>query len=107
MATDVAEFVGAAIGLYLLFGVPLLPAGVITAVVAFGVLALEQRGHRRFELAVVALLALVLLGTAYDLVALGVHWAAVADGLVPRFSGPSSVTLAAGIVGATVMPHVV
>jgi manganese transport protein len=107
MATDIAEFVGAAIGLYLLFGIPLFPAGVITAVVAFGVLALEQRGHRRFELAVVALLALVLLGTAYDLVALGVHWPAVADGLVPRFSGPSSVTLAAGIVGATVMPHVV
>ncbi len=52
MATDLAEFVGAAIGLNLLFGVPLFPAGLITAVVAFGVLALEQRGYRRFELAI-------------------------------------------------------
>ncbi len=51
MATDLAEFVGAAIGLNLLFRVPLSPAGLITAVVAFGILALEQRGYRRFELA--------------------------------------------------------
>src|SRR5918993_3819058 len=71
MATDLAEFVGAAIGLHLLFGVPLFPAGLITAVVAFGVLALEQRGYRRFELAIAALLGLVLLGFAYDLLAVG------------------------------------
>ena len=71
MATDLAEFVGAAIGLNLLFGVPLFPAGLITAVVAFAVLALEQRGHRRFELAIAALLVLVLLGFAYDLLAVG------------------------------------
>ena len=57
MATDLAEFVGAAIGLNLLFGLPLLPAGLITAVVAFGILALDQRGYRRFELAIAALLA--------------------------------------------------
>src|SRR5215471_8330754 len=59
MATDLAEFVGAAIGLNLLFGLPLLPAGLITAVVAFGILAMEQRGYRRFELAIAALLGLV------------------------------------------------
>ena len=69
MATDLAEFVGAAIGLNLLFGLPLLPAGLITAVVAFGILALDQRGYRRFELAIAALLGLVLLGFAYDLIA--------------------------------------
>ena len=62
MATDLAEFVGAAVGLYLLFGVPLFPAGLITAVVAFGILALEQRGYRRFELAIVGLLGIVFLG---------------------------------------------
>ena len=67
MATDLAEFVGAAVGLNLLFGVPLFPAGLITAVVAFGILALEQRGYRRFELAIAALLGIVLLGFAYDL----------------------------------------
>jgi len=59
MATDLAEFVGAALGLNLVFGLPLLPAGLITAVVAFVILALEQRGYRRFELAIIALLLLV------------------------------------------------
>ena len=59
MATDLAEFVGAAIGINLLFGVPLFPAGLITAVVAFVILGLEQRGYRRFELAIIALLGLV------------------------------------------------
>src|SRR5204863_9769305 len=58
MATDLAEFVGAAIALNLLFGVPLFVAGVMTAVVAFGVLALQTHGYRRFELAIVGLLAL-------------------------------------------------
>ena len=72
MATDLAEFVGAAIGLNLLLRVPLPAAGAITAVVAFGILAMEQRGYRRFELAIAALLGLVLLGFAYDLVAGGV-----------------------------------
>ncbi len=107
MATDIAEFVGAAIGLYLLFGVPLLPAGLITAVVAFGVLALDQRGHRRFELVIGALLGIVLLGFAYDLATVGASPRGLASGLVPDFSGTGSVVLAAGIVGATVMPHVV
>jgi manganese transport protein len=108
MATDLAEFVGAAIGLNLLFGVPLFPAGLITAAVAFGVLALEQRGHRRFELAITALLLLVLLGFAYDLIAVGAQPAELAAGLVPSFGGgDGGVLLAAGIIGATVMPHVV
>ena len=62
MATDLAEFVGAAVGINLIFGVPLLAAGLITAVVAFVILGLEQRGYRRFELAIIALLALVGLG---------------------------------------------
>ena len=69
MATDLAEFVGAAIGLNLLFHVPLFAAGLITAVVAFGILALEQRGYRRFELAIGGLLGIVFLGFAYDLAA--------------------------------------
>ena len=71
MATDLAEFVGAAIGLNLLFGLPLLAAGLITAVVAFGILAMQQRGYRRFELAIAALLGLVFLGFAYDLATVG------------------------------------
>ena len=107
MATDLAEFVGAAVGLNLLFGVPLFPAGLLTAVVAFGILALEQRGYRRFELAIAGLLGVVLLGFAYDLCAVGGSVRGLAGGLVPSFSGSPSVVLAAGIIGATVMPHVV
>jgi manganese transport protein len=78
MATDLAEFVGAAIGLNLLFRLPLLAAGLVTAVVAFGVLAMEQRGYRRFELAIAALLGLVMLGFCYDLAAAGASPAAAA-----------------------------
>jgi manganese transport protein len=107
MATDVAEFVGAAIGLNLLFGTPLLVAGLITALVAFGILALDQRGYRRFELAIIALLGIVLLGFAYDLIAVHPSAAGVAGGLVPRLGGSAYLLLAVGIIGATVMPHVV
>src|SRR5690348_2023587 len=85
MATDLAEFVGAAVGLNLLFGVPLLAAGLITAVVAFGILTLEQRGYRKFELAIAALLGLVLLGFVYDLVAVGAQPGELARGLIPSF----------------------
>jgi manganese transport protein len=107
MATDLAEFVGAAVGLNLLFGVPLLPAGLITAAVAFGILALEQRGYRRFELAIAGLLGIVFLGFAYDLAAVGADPAGIAGGLLPGFAGTDSLLLVAGIIGATVMPHVV
>jgi manganese transport protein len=107
MATDLAEFVGAAVGLNLLFGVALLPAGLLTAVVAFGVLALEQRGYRRFELAICALLGIVFLGFAYDLVSVGADPGAIAAGLVPHTTGHGGALLIAGIVGATVMPHVI
>ncbi|HEY2206193.1 MAG TPA: Nramp family divalent metal transporter [Pseudonocardia sp.] len=107
MATDLAEFVGAAVGLNLLFGVPLFPAGLITAVVAFGILALEQRGYRRFELAIAGLLCLVFLGFAYDLLTVGASAPEALSGLIPSFAGGDSVLLATGIIGATVMPHVV
>jgi manganese transport protein len=106
MATDLAEFVGAAVGLNLLFHVPLPAAGLITAVVAFGILALEQRGYRRFELAITALLAIVFCGFGYDLVAVGADPRGIAAGLVPSLPG-GSLLLVAGIIGATVMPHVV
>jgi manganese transport protein len=107
MATDLAEFVGAAIGLNLLFGVPLPVAGVITAVVAFAILALEQRGYRPFELAITALFAIVLLGFGYDLASVHVSGGGLTAGLVPGFAGSDSLLLAAGIIGATVMPHVI
>jgi manganese transport protein len=107
MATDVAEFVGAAVGLNLLFNVPLPVAGVITALVAFAILALEQRGHRRFELAITGLFGVVLCGFAYDLLSVHVEPAGLAAGLAPRLAGSDSAMLAVGIIGATVMPHVI
>jgi manganese transport protein len=107
MATDLAEFVGAALGMNLLFHVPLRAAGPLTALVAFAILALDQRGYRRFELAVCGLLGIIFLGFAYDLAAVQLDPSALASGLVPGFPGPGAPLLVAGIIGATVMPHVI
>ncbi len=108
MATDLAEFVGAALGLYLVFGIPLFPAGLITAVVAFAILALEQRGYRKFELAIMALLGIVALGFLYTFVAVGDQdVGGILGGLVPSLGGGNQLGLAVGIIGATVMPHVI
>jgi len=107
MSTDLAEFIGASIALNLLFGVPLFVAGLMTAVVAFGILALQSRGYRRFELAIGAMLALILFGFLYETLKIGADWGAVAGGFVPSFQGGDAVLLATGILGATVMPHVI
>src|SRR6185503_9873022 len=105
MATDIAEFLGAALGLNLLFDVPLLPAGLITGVIAFGLLELQRHGFRRFELAITALLGLVLAGFLYETLKIGPSASGAAQGLVPHLNGARSVYLAVGIIGATVMPH--
>ncbi|HZM79001.1 MAG TPA: Nramp family divalent metal transporter [Candidatus Limnocylindrales bacterium] len=107
MATDVAEFLGAALGLYLLFGVPLLPAGLITAVVAFGLLGLQRYGFRRFELAIAGLFGLVLLGFLYQTLHIGPSVTGSLAGFIPSLGGVDSLYLAVGIVGATVMPHAI
>ena len=108
MATDLAEFVGAAVGIHLLFGVPLFLAGLVTAVVAFVILGLEQRGYRRFELAVIALLALVGFGFVYLFLAVGAQrYGQLAASMLPRLGGTGTLGLTVGIIGATVMPHVV
>ena len=77
----------AAIALNLLFGVPPFVAGLMTAVVAFGILELQTRGHRKFELAITGFLAIVFLGFLYDLLQVGVDARAFAQGLVPHFDG--------------------
>jgi manganese transport protein len=107
MATDVAEFLGAAVGLNLLFGLGLLPSGLVTAAVSFGVLALQRRGHRPFEVGIVAFLAFVVAGVGLQLAAVGIDPGGVAAGLVPGFDGSGQLVLAVGIVGATVMPHAI
>jgi manganese transport protein len=107
MATDVAEFIGAALGLNLLFGVPLLPAGFITGAIAFLLLELQRHGFRRFELAITALLGLILLGFLYETLKIGPSASGAAQGLIPHLDGAGSVYLAVGIIGATVMPHAI
>jgi manganese transport protein len=107
MATDVAEFLGAAIALNLLFGVPLIVAGLITGVIAFGILGLQRHGFRRFELAIAALLGIVFAGFLYELVHIGPSAHMALNGFVPRLTNSDAVYLAVGIIGATVMPHVI
>jgi manganese transport protein len=107
MATDMAEFVGAAVALNLLFGVPLFVAGLMTGVVAFGILALQTRGHRGFELVIAGLFGVVLLGFLYQAFEVGPDASGAAKGFIPHFAGTDSILLAAGILGATVMPHVI
>jgi manganese transport protein len=107
MATDLAEFIGAAIALNLLFGIPLLPAGLITAVVAFGLLGLQARGYRRFEIVIAGMLGVILLGFLFDALLVPHDAAGIAAGFLPAFEGTDSVLLATGILGATVMPHVI
>jgi manganese transport protein len=107
MSTDIAEFLGAAIGLNLLFGVPLLPAGLITGLLAFALLALQHHGRRRFELAITGLLGLVLGGFLYQALRIGPSASGSLHGLLPGLDGAGSLYLAVGIIGATVMPHVV
>ncbi len=107
MATDLAEIIGGALALNLLFGIPLLTGGLITAAVAFALLALQGKGYRPFELAIGGLLAVIALGFLYSTLRAGVDGGDLARGLVPRFAGTDSVLLATGVLGATVMPHVI
>jgi manganese transport protein len=107
MATDVAEFVGAALGLNLLFGIALLPAGLITCVITFAILGLQARGYRRFELAIAALLGLVVAGFLYQTLRISPSAPGALRGLIPATDGTGSLYLAAAILGATVMPHAI
>jgi len=109
MATDLAEFIGAAIGIHLLFpGVPLFVAGLMTAFAAFGILAIQSRGFRGFEAVIAALVGVIVVAFAFEVVLARPSVAGVVTGLTtPRFDGTESVLLGAGILGATVMPHVI
>ncbi len=107
MSTDVAEFVGAALGLNLLFGVPLLWAGVMTGFIAFAILELQTHGFRRFELAITALLGIIFLGFLYETLKIGPSVHGSLSGLVPHLGGSQSLYVAVGIIGATVMPHAI
>ncbi len=107
MATDIAEFIGAAIALNLLFGIDLFPAALITSVAAFGILALQSRGFRRLEVVITAFILVIVGAFAFQVFVADPNPKDVAEGLIPGFDGTESVLLAVGILGATVMPHVI
>jgi manganese transport protein len=108
MATDLAEFMGAAIGLQLLFGIALFPAALLTGVAAFAILALQAKGFRRLESVIAGLILVIVASFAVQVVLSNPDRTGILHGLfVPRFDGTESVLLAAGILGATVMPHVI
>ena len=108
MSTDIAEFLGAALGLNLLFHVPLVVAGVMTGFIAFGILELQRHGFRRFELAITGLLGIIFLGFLYETLKIGPSASQSLRGtFIPHLDGSQSVYLAVGIIGATVMPHAI
>jgi manganese transport protein len=106
MATDLAEFLGAAVALNLLFGLPLWIAGLLTAVVTFVILSLERYGFRPLEAVITGFLAVIAISYVIELFMGRPDWAAITyNTFVPHFSNSESVLLGAGILGATVMPH--
>ncbi|HET7030027.1 MAG TPA: Nramp family divalent metal transporter [Candidatus Limnocylindrales bacterium] len=107
MATDLAEFIGAAIALQLLFGLGPLPSGLVTAAITLILLAVQRRGFRPYELAIAACLATIVIAFAASLAVVPLDPVGILSGLRPRLADADSVLLAVGIIGATVMPHVV
>lgn len=108
MATDLAEIIGGAIALHLLFGLPLLIGGVITGVVSMALLAVgDRRGPRIFEQVTSGLLLIIAIGFAASVVVRPPPAGEIAAGLLPRLDGTESVLLASAMLGATVMPHAV
>ena len=106
MATDLAEFLGGAIGLTLLLRIPLLIGMVITAVATYGILLAERRGYRSMEIIIGSFVALIGLCYLAELLIAPVDWAAAARGIgLPELPTPEALTISVGIIGATVMPH--
>jgi manganese transport protein len=108
MATDLAEFLGGAIGLSLLFHLPLFVGMCITGAATYGILLLDRRGYRPLELAITAMVAVISVSYVVELFFAPPDWSAAAHDLVhPALADGGALTLAVGIVGATVMPHAI
>lgn len=108
MATDLAEFLGAALGFNLLFGIPLFAAGILTAITTFLILSLEKRGFRPLEAVITGFVGVIAVCYVIEMFFAKPDWGQVVYYAVhPQFAGAESVLLAAGILGATVMPHVI
>ena len=108
IATDLAEFLGAALGFQLLFHIPLLWGGILTAVVTFAILGLERYGFRLMEAVITAMVGVIALCYLIETFLEKPPWGVIAyHAVIPQFSGAESILLASGILGATVMPHVI
>ncbi len=106
MATDLAEFLGGAIGLSLLFGMPLLAGMAVTAVVTYGILIFDGRGFRPMELIIGALVSVIGICYVIEMFIAPVDWAAAGLGVItPSMPDAAALTISVGIIGATVMPH--
>lgn len=106
--TDLAEFLGAALGFNLLLGIPMWVAGILTGITTFLVLGLERKGVRPLEAVISAMVGMVALSYVVEMIIVKPIWGEVAyHAVVPMFTGSQSVVLAAGILGATVMPHAI
>lgn len=106
MATDLAEFLGGAIGLSLLFGMPLLAGMAVTAVVTYGILLFDGRGFRPMELIIGALVSVIGICYVIEMFIAPVDWAAAGLGVItPSMPDAAALTISVGIIGATVMPH--
>ena len=106
MATDLAEFLGGAIGLSLLLGLPLLAGMVVTAIVTYGLLMVERRGFRPMELIIGGLVAVIALCYLVELLVAPVDWGqAGLHSVLPSLPDAAALTISVGIIGATVMPH--
>ncbi|MGA9397574.1 MAG: Nramp family divalent metal transporter, partial [Anaerolineaceae bacterium] len=108
MATDLAEFLGAAVGFNLLFGIPLWLAGILTAIATFIILSLERYGFRPIEAVITSLVGVISVCYLIETVLDKPDWGLVVrHAFIPQFAGPESILLATGILGATVMPHAI
>jgi manganese transport protein len=108
MATDLAEFVGAALGLTLVFGLPFFISGLLTGAIAFTILGLQAWGFRRLEAVIAVLVGVIVVAFGLQVLRGSPSLGGVAQGVfIPHLQGRESVLLAVGIIGATVMPHVI
>jgi manganese transport protein len=108
MATDIAEFIGAALAFSLLFDIPLAVGMVAAGIVVFGILLFEKQGFRQLEIVIGAMIAAIAVSFVLELFIAKVDWASAAMGAAtPRIADSSALLLAVGMIGATVMPHAI
>ncbi|WP_100486328.1 Nramp family divalent metal transporter [Sporolactobacillus pectinivorans] len=107
MATDLAEFIGAALGFHLVFGLPMIPAAILTALSVLLILVFQVKGFRPLEMAIATMVFIIVIAFSCEIAFSLPQFRPLMAGFVPRFQGTDSILLAAGILGATVMPHAI